>query len=146
MDMGYHNPIHLSNVDDIMDTTKMVFVFGSNLRGVHGAGAAKFAYTVKNYPWGHSFGLRGAAFGIPTKDRNIETLSLERIEQWVKEFVTQATFNWQHLNFQVTAIGCGLAGLKHEDIAPMFINAPDNCYFDTLWEKYLPTKKFWGTF
>lgn len=50
------------------------------------------------------------------------------------------------LTFQVTCIGCGLAGLKHEDIAPMFKDAPGNCVFDTLWKPWLPDAEFWGTF
>ncbi len=49
--------------------------------------------------------------------------------------------------FKVTRIGCGLAGLSDEDIAPMFLLAPNNCYFDTVWLPYLSDRaKFWGTF
>ena len=144
--MGTGNSAHPYSVDAVMDTTKMVFVFGSNLSGIHGAGAARVAHAKKNYPWGISFGLHGAAFGIPTKNRDVRTtLELDRIKYFVDEFISQADTQYTKLNFQVTAIGCGLAGLRHEDVAPMFINAPDNCYFDTLWKNYLPTKNFWGS-
>ena len=130
-----------------MNTDSMTLVFGSNLAGVHGAGAAKYALEHKGAVWGIGFGLYGQSFAIPTKDRRIQTLSLERIEQWVKEFKKQATFDWQHLDFQVTCIGCGLAGLKHEDIAPMFTGSPENCHFDTLWKPWLGDDvTYWGTY
>ena len=50
------------------------------------------------------------------------------------------------LKFQVTRIGCGLAGLKDSDIAPMFQDAPPNCRFDEAWKPYLKDKEYWGTF
>lgn len=130
-----------------MNTDKMIFVFGSNLRGVHGAGAAKFALEQRGAVWGVGWGRQGQSFAVPTKDRNIETLPLDRIEHWVKQFMHQAEHNYAQMRFQVTCLGCGLAGLKHEDIAPMFVNAPDNCYFDTLWQPWLgDSKQYWGTF
>jgi hypothetical protein len=49
-------------------------------------------------------------------------------------------------NFQVTRLGCGLAGWKDEDVAPMYALAPDNCYFDTEWAPFLPPNRaYWGT-
>lgn len=128
-------------------TDPMIFVFGSNLRGVHGAGAAAHATQNLGYPWGVAFGLHGKAFGIPTKDRNIQTMGLAKIKGFVNEFLTQAANDHKLYQFQVTRIGCGLAGLKDSDIAPMFENAPENCYFDSVWEQFfIQPKQYWGTF
>lgn len=104
----------------------MIFVFGSNLRGVHGAGAAKYAAENHNAIWGQGEGLQGTSYAIPTKDENIKTLPLHRIEIYVQRFLE---FAKQHpeLQFNVTAIGCGLAGYKPEQIAPMFKEFPVNC-------------------
>ena len=136
-----------------MDTTNMVFVFGSNEGGIHGAGAARYALNYRGARWGTGYGhmtgstAMGQSFGIPTKDREIKrTLSLETIKIYVDGFLAYAKGR-PDLQFQITCIGCGLAGLKHEDIAPMFEGAPENCWFDDLWEPYLPEgTKFWGAF
>jgi hypothetical protein len=101
-----------------------VFVYGANEGGIHGAGAAKLAMK-----WGARFGKYGFAgqtYGIPTKDKNIQTLPLDKIAKHVSLFLEFARFN-KHMTFLVTKIGCGLAGLSVEDIAPMFKNAPVNC-------------------
>lgn len=125
---------------------KMVFVFGSNESGIHGAGAAKYAYEKKGARWGKCYGHLGDSFAIPTKDEFIETMPLERIQQYVEGFLAYAKGH-RKVNFQVTCIGCGLAGLKHKDIAPMFKDAPSNCYFDELWRPYLgDDHEYWGTF
>ncbi len=123
-----------------------VFVFGSNDAGIHGAGAAKFAYQNKGARYGKSYGHYGDSFAIPTKDVDIETLPLERIQMYVTGFLAYAKGH-KHIEFQVTCIGCGLAGFKHEQIAPMFKNAPKNCMFDELWRPYLgESHRYWGTF
>lgn len=126
--------------------SKKIFVFGSNDAGVHGAGAAKFAYEKKGARWGKSYGHHGDSFAIPTKDENIETLSLHRIQLYVDGFLAYA-MGHRKLDFQVTRIGCGLAGLQDKDIAPMFASAPMNCTFDELWKPYLgEAVEYWGTF
>lgn len=125
--------------------SKPVFVFGSNESGIHGAGAAKFAYEKKGARWGKSYGHYGDSFAIPTKDEYIETMPLDRIQEYVQGFLAYARGH-RKLKFQVTAIGCGLAGYKHEDIAPMFRMAPSNCSFDTQWEPWLgKDHNYWGT-
>ena len=125
---------------------KMILVFGSNEAGIHGAGAAKIAYQKHGARWGKSYGHHGDSFAIPTKDENIETLDLDRIKGYVDGFLSYAEGH-RKLSFKVTRIGCGLAGLKDEDIAPMFSLAPKNCLFDTAWKEYLPAyAEFWGTF
>jgi hypothetical protein len=125
----------------------MIFVFGSNEAGIHGAGAARFAHLNRGAKMGTSFGIAGHSFAIPTKDSQIRyTLPLSEINRYVKHFL-QFALSKPGLTFQVTCIGCGLAGLKHEQIAPMFYRAPANCLFDTVWEDQLPPRaKFWGTF
>lgn len=125
----------------------MIFVFGSNESGIHGAGAAKFAITKRGAELGESYGHRGQSFAIPTKDRFVEkTLSLDIINDYVRGFISYAKSR-PNLQFQITCIGCGLAGLNHEDVSIMFKDSPANCYFDELWKPYLgESKQYWGTF
>lgn len=113
-----------------------VFVFGSNLRGVHGAGAARYAHTSLGAEWGVGEGVTGSCYAIPTKDENIQTLSLETIEKYVDEFLDFARHN-PGTQFCVTRIGCGLAGYDDADIAPMFQGAPTNCNFAEEWKMIL---------
>lgn len=123
----------------------MIFVFGSNLAGIHGAGAARVAVDKYGAVYGNGIGRQGESYGIPTKDEFIETLDLPEIRHFIEGFIQYAT---QHpeLEFQVTQVGCGLAGLVAEDIAPMFKDAPLNCLFDEKWKPFLPNHRMWGTF
>ena len=96
-----------------------IFVFGSNLSGRHGKGAAKTALGW-GAKWGQAKGLQGRTYGIPTKDASIRrTLTIEEIKPFVDEFIEFAKDN-PNLIFLVTEIGCGLAGLKPKDVAPLF--------------------------
>ena len=94
-----------------------VFVFGSNLRGWHQGGAAKHAHRYFGAIWGQGVGLQGQSYAIPTMQGGIET-----IQPYVDEFIAFAK-NHQELTFLVTRIGCGIAGFKDEEIAPLFIEA-----------------------
>jgi hypothetical protein len=113
---------------------QVIFVFGSNLAGRHGKGAAEYAKKHCGAIPGQGEGLQGQSYAIPTKDgRNgkylgapSQTLSLARIRTHVNTFIDFAINNPQML-FHVTPIGCGLAGYKHAQIAPLFLNAPENC-------------------
>jgi hypothetical protein len=107
-----------------------IFVFGSNLAGRHGAGAAKFAVENHGAIYGQGIGLQGESYGIPTKDHNIQTLPLDRIQVYVQEFLEFAT-NHPELLFKVTAVGCGLAGYIPEQIAPFFLKYPSNVKLPT---------------
>ena len=99
-----------------------IFVFGSNLSGRHGKGAAKTALGW-GAKWGQAKGLQGKTYGIPTKDASIRrTLSIKEIKPFVDEFIEFAKVN-KELIFLVTEIGCGLAGLKPEEVAPLFKEA-----------------------
>lgn len=130
----------------ILSDKNSVFVFGSNLGGIHGAGAARYACLRLHAEIGVAVGPTGSCYAIPTKDAVIRhTLPLDEIRKHVQEFMRFASEEVPHNRFKVTQIGCGLAGLKPEQIAPMFTQAPDNCIFDTAWLEWLPNKKFWGT-
>ncbi|WP_244517984.1 A1S_2505 family phage non-structural protein [Ancylobacter rudongensis] len=102
-----------------------VFVFGSNLAGRHGAGAALFAYQHRGAALGVGTGMTGNSYAIPTKDERIRTRGLVEIERSVIEFIRFAEAH-PEMTFQLTPIGCGLAGYKPEQIAPMFKGAPAN--------------------
>jgi hypothetical protein len=122
----------------------MIFVFGSNEAGIHGAGAAAYAVKYRGARMGLSFGPAGTSFAIPTKDEKLRTLALRDIKAYVNNFNIYASQN-RDKKFQITQIGCGLAGLRPELIAPMFTRSPSNCFFDTAWLEHLPRHNFWGT-
>lgn len=112
-----------------------IFVFGSNQNGRHGKGAAKTALGW-GAKWGQAEGLQGRTYGIPTKDASIRrTLRLDEIGPYVDRFIEFAKES-PDLIFLVTEIGCGLAGYKPKDIAPLFEKAVD------VENIYLPAK-FW---
>lgn len=94
-----------------------IFVFGSNIQGFHGGGAARIAHRKFGAIWGQGVGLQGQSYAIPTMDGNIEP-----IKHYVDEFIE---FTQQHpeLHFFVTRIGCGIAGYTDEEIAPLFTMA-----------------------
>ena len=109
-----------------------IFVFGSNLAGVHGAGAARAALDRFMATWGIGHGRTGLCYALPTKDERIETLSLERIEFYVAKFLNHARLN-PGTRFFVTRVGCGLAGIKDEVMAKFFYGAPQNCILPDTW-------------
>ena len=96
-----------------------IFVFGSNLAGAHGGGAARLAYERFGAIWGQGVGLQGQSYAIPTMQGGVET-----IKPYVDEFIQFAKAH-QDLTFLVTRIGCGIAGFDDADIAPLFEKAHD---------------------
>lgn len=94
-----------------------IFVFGSNLRGLHGGGAARVAYERFGAIWGQGVGMQGQSYGIPTMHGGVDV-----IKPYVDEFIEFAK-NHTEYTFLVTKIGCGIAGFKEEEIAPLFANA-----------------------
>ena len=94
-----------------------IFVFGSNLSGMHGGGAAYIAHRKFGAIMGQGVGLQGQSYGIPTMQGGVET-----IKPYVDEFIEFAKEH-QNLTFLVTRIGCGIAGFTDEEIAPLFENA-----------------------
>ena len=108
-----------------------IFVFGSNLEGSHGGGAAAIAARKFGAIWGQGVGLQGQSYGIPTMHGGVSA-----IKPYVDEFIEFAKNNPQ-LNFLVTRIGCGIAGFREEEIAPLFENVTslENVYLpDTFWD------------
>lgn len=107
-----------------------IFVFGSNLQGIHGAGAALYALHFHNAILGKAEGLQGSSYAIPTRKKvgykRFQTLTLEEIKKYVDNFLEFAKEH-KELTFYVTPIGCGLAGWKYKDIAPFFASASENC-------------------
>ena len=104
-----------------------IFVFGSNEAGRHGKGAALCAVKEHGAIYGQPVGLQGNSYAIPTKSYNLKTLRLNIIQEYVEDFLK---FAWDHpeLIFEVTPIGCGLAGYQPWQIAPMFKDVPENVY------------------
>lgn len=96
-----------------------IFVFGSNLAGQHSGGAARVARQKFGAVMGQGVGLQGQSYAIPTMQGGIET-----IEPYVDEFIQFANKH-PELKFFVTRIGCGIAGFKDQEIAPLFIKAMD---------------------
>ena len=108
-----------------------VFVFGSNLGGRHGKGAAKLAREKFGAQPGVGRGWTGRCYAIPTKSAALKPLPLDQISQYVAEFLAVARDNLP-LDFKVTAIGCGLAGYEAWQIAPMFVRRGAHMMFN-IW-------------
>jgi hypothetical protein len=139
-------PLTLKGHEPMKDLRHMIFVFGSNRSGIHGAGAARYAAVHKGAVWGVGEGPTGACYALPTKGFNITQISLDQVRNHVNQFLAYAR-DHDYQDFQVTQIGCGLGGFTKEQIAPMFEFAPLNCYFDIAWKHDLPEHMlFWGTF
>ena len=107
-----------------------VFVFGSNIAGHHGAGAARLAMNKWGAKWGKAVGLERQTYGIPTMQGGVET-----IKPYVDAFIDFAKKHQDKI-FLVTEIGCGIAGFTPEDIAPLFKEA------ETVENIHLP-ERFW---
>ena len=99
-----------------------IFVFGSNLLGIHKKGAALCALKEHGAILGQGIGLQGESYAIPTKKSPYASLELIEINKYVADFILYAAYCPEH-TFYVTPIGCGLAGYEPEDIAPMFYYA-----------------------
>jgi hypothetical protein len=138
-----------------------IFVFGSNLGGRHGAGAA--AYAVQHFGAipGVGVGPQGQSYAIPTKGVHLNVvLPLHIINRYVDQFADYVKLLDMYegmakrldaesmYEFQVTRIGCGYAGYRDEQIAPMFAQVtPVMCTFDTAWRHWLGKRfSYWGTF
>lgn len=94
-----------------------IFVFGSNLKGLHGGGAARVAYQKFGAQWGKGVGIQGKSYGIPTMHGGVEV-----IKPYVEDFIEFALSHKEY-TFLVTRIGCGIAGFSANEIAPLFAKA-----------------------
>ena len=126
----------------------MIFVFGSNERGIHGGGAARVAADKHGAVRNIGFGPQGNSFAIPTCSKPTGEpgfeITAEMLAYYVACFIAYAK-HYPNVEFQVTKVGCGLAGWTNEQVAPLFINAPANCQFDTEWKPFLgENRTYWG--
>ena len=85
---------------------------------------------------GKGIGLQGQSYALPTKGINICFMKLEEVIPHIEAF-KQFALKHPNLDFQVTQVGCGLAGFTKEQIAPLFKGSPSNCYFDMEWQPLL---------
>lgn len=133
MNRRFHN---FQYIEELPEST--IFVFGSNLAGRHGAGAALTAATYFGAIKGQGDGIQGQSYAIPTKDYNLKTLPLDAINEHVKNFILKSRWfnSFEGFEFLVTRIGCGLAGYKDSDIAPMFKNCGSFCILPEEWRQY----------
>lgn len=113
-----------------------VFVFGSNLAGIHGKGAAFAALKEHGARMGQGIGRQGNSYAIPTKDEDLKVLPLYKIKEFVDMFIKYATDN-PNERFYVTRVGCGLAGYHDWEVAPFFMNAPKNCILHESWRRII---------
>lgn len=124
----YTGRVTPSWIDNLQENE--VFVFGSNLAGMHGGGAARVARLRFGAVMGKGVGMQGRSYAIPTMQGGTET-----IRPYVNDFIAYAKEH-SELTFLVTPIGCGIAGFEPEDIAPLFEKASN---VENIW---LP-KSFW---
>ena len=96
-----------------------IFVFGSNLAGEHGGGAARKAYDDFGAIWGQGIGLQGQSYAVPTLGRSYEKLTLNEIHEHINDLLKYCCKNRQ-LFFFITKIGCGIAGFSVNEIGPLF--------------------------
>jgi hypothetical protein len=120
-----------------------IFVFGSNEKGVHGAGAALIAKEKFGAIPGECSGFMGRSFGIPTKDEFIQPMPVRDMDIYFGDFCAQTILN-PDLKFFVTRVGCGLAGNSDETMATLFkefaMNVGSdlrNCSFAEEWRPFL---------
>lgn len=111
-----------------------IFVFGSNLAGRHGAGAAKYANAMYAAEHGTGEGRTGRAYALPTKDKKLEPRPLFDIGVSVVRFLAY-TYEHPELEFFVTRVGCGLAGYDDAEIAPFFLLAGKNVTLPDGWRE-----------
>lgn len=137
------------HIDGIAPSNSDVFVFGSNLAGRHGAGAAKLAISKFGAIYGQGVGRQGQSYAIPTKDGREgaaplsdprATLPIEVIKKHIEDFINYAEKQTQE-TFVVSRIGCVLAGYKDEEIAPLFARAPLNCSMPDTWKPWLAGRR-----
>lgn len=146
MTYHYHDETIIKNLPD--DT---IFVFGSNMAGTHQGGAAKTALLHFGATKGVGRGWAGQSFAIPTMNEHLQQMPLSQIQHYIEDFKIY-TKNHPKMKYFITAVGCGVAGYKVEEIAPMFKGISRNVIFPVSFrpfvEKTLPklTQKLVHTF
>ena len=112
----------------------MIFVFGSNLAGIHGAGAAAYAHKFKGAEWGVGRGMTGRSYALPTKGYKIENMPWSFVHDNIVEFINFAK-NMDELTFELTPVGTGLAGHSKRDVWEVLYdhNLPSNVLLSSTW-------------
>lgn len=145
MTYQYHDESIIKSLD-----SNTIFVFGSNLAGQHTDGAAKTALTHFGALSGVGRGWSGQSYAIPTMNEHLQQMPLSQIEHYVEDFKIYSK-NHPKMTYFLTSVGCGIAGYKVEEIAPMFKGISHNVIFPQSFrpfvEKTLPklTKKLLHT-
>ncbi len=106
--------------------SRRIMVFGSNHGGKHAGGAARHAFDNLGAIWGQGEGLQGHSYALPTMSADFVPLPLDQIRKHIETFLAFAQGR-PDLSFQVTPVGCGIAGFTPDQIGPMFAAAPENC-------------------
>lgn len=119
---------------------RVIFVFGSNEAGKHGAGSARYAVEKYGAIYWRARGLQGDSYAIPTKDAFMRPRSLAGIKRDVDVFLEFAREH-EEWEFKVSKVGCGLAGFTNEQIAPFFEGAGENVKLSSEWRKVLEKKE-----
>ncbi len=115
-----------------------IMVFGSNIDGIHGAGAARYALLHRGAVWGQAEGLQGNSWAIPTKSlrKNALPFTVKQVARGVRKFLRFAE-DHPEMIFELTPIGCGLAGFTPAQIAPLFADVPANVELPEVFLEYL---------
>lgn len=111
---------------------KPYFVYGSNLLGINGAGAAKIATSMHLARNGIGQGFNGHAYAIATKESPNRRLRIDQVHEHVQQFIYDAKNNPEK-RFYLTKIGRGLEGFDEQEILPLFKDIPDNVLAPGLW-------------
>lgn len=127
--------------DIIYHEKDFIFVFGSNLLGIHGTGAALHASRHRGASIKVPEGLSGTSYALPTKKEPYSFMSLNEVKRHVDNFLLFASDN-PDKKFQVTRLGCGRAGFKDSDISTLLRDAPTNCYLPGIWLREWNKKLF----
>ena len=114
--------------------TTEIFVFGSNRAGVHGAGAALDARRFYGAEHGIGEGMTGCCYALPTRNTPRSSMALAEVGEAVSRFLGFARKH-EELSFRLTRVGCGLAGFRDEDIAPLFFPASPNVILPGRWQR-----------
>lgn len=123
-----------------MKYDREIFVFGSNLKGIHGAGAAAYAHKHHGAKWGVGGGMTGESFALPTVYEPGKPIRPDQLEAVIGRFVL---FAYQHQNwkFRLTKVGCGLAGFSEDFVALRFVGASDNVVLiDDIGDDVMPAR------
>jgi len=109
-----------------------IFVFGSNLAGIHAGGAAKQAHEQFGAIWGQGEGIQGQSYAFPTLTKSFKKVTPVTLVCNATRLFKCCEDN-PDKEFLLTRVGCGIAGFQDEDIRPLFENHPNNLILPEEW-------------